>query len=157
VTDYFEDLTVGEQRSFGSYDVTDEEILAFAEQYDPQWFHTDPERASEESVFGGLAASGWHTAAMTMRMLVDHHFSEAASYGAVGVDELRWPNPTFPGETLSVTVEVLGKNPSESKPDRGTVRTRLTTANEDGEPKLTMKPIVLYARRRSDAGSSGET
>lgn len=147
MTDYFEDMTVGEQRSFGGYDVTEEEILAFAEQYDPQWFHTDPERASEESVFGGLAASGWHTASMTMRMLVDHHFSDAASYGAVGVDELRWPNPTLPGETLSVTVEVLEKTPSESKPDRGTVRTQLTTANEDGEPKLTMQPIVLYARR----------
>ena len=147
MTDYFEDMTVGEQRSFGSYEVTEDEILTFAERYDPQWFHTDPERAREESVFGGLAASGWHTAAMTMRMLVDNHFAEAASYGAVGVDELRWPNPTLPGETLSVTVDVLEKTPSESKPDRGTVRTRLTTANEDGEPKLTMEPIVLYARR----------
>jgi acyl dehydratase len=147
VTVYFEDLTVGETRSFGSYDVTEEEVLAFAEEYDPQWFHTDPERASEESLFGSLAASGWHTAAMTMRLLVDHHFSEAASYGAVGVDELRWPNPTFPGETLSVTVDVLEKTPSESEPDRGTVRTRVTTENGAGEPKLTMKPIVLYARR----------
>jgi len=147
VTDYFEDMTVGEQRSFGSYEVTEDEILAFAEQYDPQWFHTDPERAREESLFGGLAASGWHTAAMTMRLLVDHHFADAASYGAVGVDELRWPNPTLPGETLSVTVEVLEKTPSESKPDRGTVRTQLTTANGDGEPKLTMQPIVLYARQ----------
>lgn len=147
MTDYFEDLTVGEQRSFGSYDVTEAEILSFAEQYDPQWFHTDPERAREQSAFGGLAASGWHTASMTMRMLVDEHLSETASYGAVGVDELRWPNPTFPGETLSVTVDVLEKTPSESKPDRGTVRTRVTTANEDGEPKLTMEPIVLYARR----------
>lgn len=150
MTVYFEDLTVGETRSFGSYDVTEEEVLAFAEEYDPQWFHTDPERAGEESLFGSLAASGWHTAAMTMRLLVDHHFSEAASYGAVGVDELRWPNPTFPGETLSVTVDVLEKTPSESKPDRGTVRTRVTTANGAGEPKLTMEPIVLYARRDPD-------
>lgn len=144
---YFEDLTVGETLSFGSYDVTEAEVLAFAEEYDPQWFHTDPQRASEESAFGSLAASGWHTAAMTMRLLVDHHFEDAASYGAVGVDELRWPNPTFPGETLSVTVDVLEKTPSESKPDRGTVRTRVTTENEAGEPKLTMEPIVLYARR----------
>jgi len=150
VTDYFEDLTVGEQRSFGGYEVTEEEILAFAEQYDPQWFHTNPERASEESLFGGLAASGWHTASMTMRVLVDEHLSETASYGAAGVDELRWPNPTFPGETLSVTVEVLEKTPSESKPDRGTVRTRVTTTNEDGEAKLTMEPIVIYARRQPD-------
>jgi len=147
VTVYFEDLTVGETQSFGSYDVTEDEVLAFAERYDPQWFHTDPERASEESLFGSLAASGWHTAAMTMRLLVDHHFSEAASYGAVGVDELRWPNPTFPGETLSVTVEVLEKTPSESEPDRGTARTRVTTENGAGDPKLAMKPIVLYARR----------
>ena len=150
MTDYFEDLTVGEQRSFGSYEVTDEEILAFAEQYDPQWFHTDPERAEAESLFGGLAASGWHTASMTMRMLVDEHLSQTASYGAVGVDKLRWPNPTFPGETLSVTLEVLEKTPSESKPDRGTVRTKVATVNEDGEPKMTMEPIVLYARRNTD-------
>jgi len=147
VTVYFEDLAVGEELSFGAYEVTEDEVLAFAERYDPQWFHTEPERAREQSPLGGLAASGWHTASMTMRMLVDHHFAEAASYGAIGVDELRWPNPTFPGETLSVSVEVLEKTPSESKPDRGVVRTDLTTANADGEPKLTMKPIVLYARR----------
>ncbi|MDL0122978.1 MULTISPECIES: MaoC family dehydratase [Halobacterium] len=143
---YFEDVTVGESQSFGSYDVTEADVLAFAEAYDPQWFHTDPERAREESLFGSLAASGWHTASMTMRLLVDNHFVDTASYGAVGVDALRWPNPTFPGETLSVTVEVLEKTPSESKPDRGTVRTRVTTENEAGEPKLTMEPIVLYAR-----------
>ncbi|MCF2165190.1 MaoC family dehydratase [Halobacterium salinarum] len=143
---YFEDVTVGESQSFGSYDVTEADVLAFAEAYDPQWFHTDPERAREESLFGSLAASGWHTASMTMRLLVDNHFADTASYGAVGVDALRWPNPTFPGETLSVTVEVLEKTPSESKPDRGTVRTRVTTENEAGEPKLTMEPIVLYAR-----------
>jgi len=150
VTVYFEDLDIGEQRSFGSYEVTEDEILAFAERYDPQWFHTDPERAREESLFGGLAASGWHTASMTMRVLVEEHLSRTASYGAVGVDRLRWPNPTFPGETLSVTVAVLEKSPSESEPDRGTVRTRVTTANEAGEPKLTMEPIVLYARRQPD-------
>lgn len=143
---YFEDFEVGDEQSFGDYDVTEEAVLAFAEQYDPQWFHTDPERAERESPLGGLAASGWHTTAMTMRMLVDNHFDEAASYGAIGVDELRWPNPTFPGETLSVETEVLETTPSESKPDRGVVKSQLTTTNEDGEPKLSMQPLVLYAR-----------
>jgi acyl dehydratase len=147
VTVYFEDLAAGDEFAFGSYEVTEDEMLAFAEQYDPQWFHTEPERAREESPLGDLAASGWHTAAMTMRMLVDHHFSEAASLGAIGVDELRWPNPTFPGETLSVSSEVLEARPSESKPDRGVVRWDHTTHNQDGEPKLTMKPLVLYSRR----------
>ncbi|MFB6072800.1 MAG: MaoC family dehydratase [Halobacterium sp.] len=150
MTVYFEDLTVGDELTFGDYEVTEDEVVAFAEQYDPQWFHTDPERAREESAFGDLAASGWHTASMTMRLLVDQHYADAASYGAIGVDELRWPNPTFPGETLSVSVEILEKTPSESKPDRGVVRSRLVTSNGDGDPKLTMEPIVLYARR--DAG-----
>ena len=150
MTVYFEDLTEGDTMEFGTYDVTEEEVVAFAEQYDPQWFHTDPERAREEGPFGALAASGWHTTAMTMRVLVDEHLSEAASLGALGVDELRWPNPTFPGESLSLTVEVLDKRPSESRPDRGIVRTELTTTNEDGEVKASMKPISMYARRDAE-------
>ncbi len=143
---FFEDLAVGEIREFGSYDVTEAEILEFAERYDPQWFHTQPERAAD-SIYGGLIASGWHTGAMTMRMLVDHHFSRAASMGAIGLEELRWPNPVRPDETLSVRSEILDKRPSESKPDRGVVRTRTTTVNGDGEPKLRMESLVLYGRR----------
>jgi acyl dehydratase len=144
---FFEDLAVGDTFEFGSYDVTAEEILEFAEQYDPQWFHTEPERAAD-SIYGGLIASGWHTGAMTMRMLVDHHFSRAASMGAIGLEELRWPNPVRPGETLSVESEVLETRPSESKPDRGVVRTRTTTVNEAGESKMGMVSLVLYGRRR---------
>jgi acyl dehydratase len=147
VTVYFEDLSPGDELEFGAYEVTEAEILEFAEQYDPQWFHTDSERAADESIYGSLIASGWHTGAMTMRMLVDEHFADAASFGALGVDELRWPNPTLPGETLSVHVEVLETRPSERQPDRGVVRTETTTVNEDGETKLSMEPIVLYARR----------
>jgi acyl dehydratase len=147
MTVYFEDLSEGDVLQLGSYDVTESEIVEFAEQYDPQWFHTDPERARESSPLGDLAASGWHTCAMTMRILVDEHFSEAASLGALGVDNLRWPNPTLPGETLSVRVEVLETRPSDSDEGRGVVRSELRTTNEDGEVKAAMKPIVLYARR----------
>ena len=150
MTVYYEDLSVGDTMEYGAYDVTAEEIVAFAEQYDPQWFHVYPDRAREESHFGDLAASGWHTAAMTMRLLVDEHLSEAASLGAIGVDELRWPNPTVPGDSLSLTVEVLSKRPMESDPGRGIVRTKLTTTNEDGEVKATMKPISMYERRGTE-------
>lgn len=147
MTVYLEDLSPGDELEFGAYEVTEDEILEFAEQYDPQWFHTDPQRARENSIYGSLIASGWHTGAMTMRMLVDEHFTDAASLGALGVDELRWPNPTRAGETLSVHVEVLETRPSESQPDRGVVRTKTTTANQDGETKLSMEPIALYAKR----------
>ena len=146
MTVYFEDLSPGDVLEFGAYEVTEAEILEFAEQYDPQWFHTDAERA-RESIYGGLIASGWHTCAATMRMLVDHHFEDSMALGAIGVDELRWPNPTLPGETLSVRVEVLETRPSESKPDRGVVRTSVVTSNEDGATKLSMEPIGLYAKR----------
>ena len=102
---YFEEIEVGDEQSFGSRDVTREEILEFAERYDPQSFHTD-EAAAGESMFGGLIASGWHTASMTMRLLVEYVFEGSAATGAVGVDELRWPNPVRPGDTLSVHTEV---------------------------------------------------
>ncbi|MFB6070738.1 MAG: MaoC family dehydratase [Halanaeroarchaeum sp.] len=149
MTTYFEDLTEGDTRQFGSYDVTEEEILEFASRYDPQWFHTDVERAESESIYGGLIASGWHTAAMTMRMIVENELEDAASLGALGVDELRWPNPVFPGETLSVESEVRETRRSESDPGRGVVRTHTRTLNGDGEEKLTMTSIVLYASREA--------
>lgn len=147
MTIYFDDLEVGETRSFGSYTVTESEILQFAEQYDPQWFHTDPERAETESIYGGLIASGWHTAAMTMRMIVDHHLEDAMALGALGVDNLRWPNPVVPGETLSLETEVVETRASESRSDRGIVKTDSTTVNQTDDPKMEMTSIVLYARR----------
>lgn len=147
MTIYFDDLEVGETRSFGSYTVTRSEILQFAEQYDPQWFHTDPDRAEAESIYGGLIASGWHTAAMTMRMIVDHHLEDAMALGALGVDNLRWPNPVVPGEILSLETEVVETRASESQSDRGIVKTDSTTVNQAGEPKMEMTSIVLYARR----------
>jgi acyl dehydratase len=145
MTVFYDDLTVGDVEEFGSYDVTEAEIVEFAEAYDPQFFHVDPERAREETMYGGLIASGWHTAAMTMRMLVDEHFSEAASLGAKGLDGLRWRKPVRPGDTLSVRNEVLEKE--ADRPDRGTVRTRTETVRDDGETVMEMTSVVMYARR----------
>lgn len=141
---YFEEIEVGDEQSFGSRDVTREEILEFAERYDPQSFHTD-EAAAGESMFGGLIASGWHTASVTMRLLVEHVFEGSAATGAVGVDELRWPNPVRPGDTLSVHTEVEA---TEDWNDRlGLVRSRTTTLNGDDEPVMSMVGLVLYERR----------
>jgi len=145
--EHFEDVTVGETSEFGSRDVTREEIVEFAGRYDPQPFHTD-RAAAEKSMFGGLIASGWHTAAMTMELLVTNVFEGSGATGAVGVDELRWPNPVRPGDTLSVRTEVLG---TESWSDRlGLVRSETTTQNQDGEKVMSMVGLVLYERRNPE-------
>jgi acyl dehydratase len=140
----FEDLSVGDTFELGTYDVTEREVREFAERYDPQWFHTDPERA-RESMFGGLVASGWHTAAMTMRLLVDDFFADSAALGAKGVEELRWRRPVSPGDTLSATVEVVDTEPE--RPDRGLVRLSITTTNDAGEAVCTMRADVMFGRR----------
>ncbi|WP_129116535.1 MaoC family dehydratase [Halegenticoccus tardaugens] len=145
---FYEDIEPGDVAEFGEYEVTEAEIVDFAERYDPQWFHVDPERAAEESMYGGLIASGWHTTAMTMRMLVDHHFAEAASLGAKGIEEIRWRRPVRPGDVLSVRAEVLDKEPE--RPDRGLVRNRTETRRDDGEVVLSMVSLVMYARRSDE-------
>ncbi|MFB6270311.1 MAG: MaoC family dehydratase [Halobacterium sp.] len=147
MTTYFEDISEGDVMEFGTYEVTEAEILEFAEQYDPQWFHTQPERAREESHFGDLAASGWHTCSMAMRLVVDGHYQDAAGLGAVGIEELRWPNPTVPGDELSVRVEVVATRRSESNPSTGIVTLDQTVTDQDGEVKLEMRPTVLYECR----------
>lgn len=134
---------MGETDSFGSYEVTAEEIVAFAEQYDPQPFHTDPDAAAE-TPFGGLVASGWHTAAMTMRLLVDGPLSELATRGALGVDELRWRSPVRPGQTLTVETEVVAKEGWDE--DTGKIDVAGTTSAED-EVALSMVGLVLVDRR----------
>jgi acyl dehydratase len=129
---YYEDIEVGDVHEFGAYEVTEEEIVNFAEQYDPQPFHVDPEGA-EESAFGELVASGWHTASICMRMLVDNHLNESASAGARGVRELKWLDPVRPGDVLSVRLEVLETEPA-SNPRIGNVVSKLTgIANGDRE------------------------
>jgi acyl dehydratase len=145
--EYFEDLEVGDTREFGSYEVTKEEILEFAEQYDPQPFHVDGEQA-EQSMFGGLIASGWHTGAMTMRMLVDNVMSESKATGAVGLDDLRWSQPVRPGDTLSVETEVLDKEPGYM-PGLGLVRSG-TTVYADGTEVMSFVGLVLYEMREAE-------
>ena len=141
--DYFEDLTVGETTEFGTYEVTADEMTSFAEEYDPQPFHTDPDAAAE-SPFGGLVASGWHTASMTMRLLVDNHLSEGAARGALGVDDLRWRRPVRPGDELAVRTEIVDK--ADWDDENGLVSVGITTEADDHEV-LTMVGLVLYERR----------
>ena len=147
---YYEDIEIGETEAFGEYHVTKDEILAFAEQYDPQPFHTD-EAAAEDSAFGQLVASGWHTASICMRLLVDGPMQDRAGMGARGVDELRWHQPVTPGDTLSVRTEVLEKCVSESDPTRGYVDTKLEGINQNGEVVISWIGLEMVARRNSGA------
>ncbi|QSG09728.1 MaoC family dehydratase [Halapricum desulfuricans] len=140
---YFEDISVGETETFGSYTVSRDEIVEFARQYDPQPFHVDGEAAAE-SPFGGLVASGWHTAAMTMRVLVDGFLERAATRGALGVDELRWYDPVRPGDTLSARTEVVATEPWSDA--YGKVDVRVET-HVDGEVVCSMVGLILFARR----------
>ena len=149
MTRYFEDFEIGDvYEPDGRYEVTEAEVVEFAEQYDPQPFHLD-EGAAEASLFGSLSASGWHTAAMCMRLLVDGVLDEA-SMGARGIDELRWNRPVHPGDTLRIEVEVLDKRPSESRPEMGHVRTALTGYNQDDESVIEWVALGMFRRRNGE-------
>ncbi len=151
MTRYFEDIDVGDvYEPDDRYEVTATEIVEFAERYDPQPFHLD-EEAAAESLFGSLAASGWHTAAMCMRLLVDSVLDEA-SMGARGIDELRWPRPVHPGDTLRIELEILEKRPSESRPEIGHVRTKLTGYNQDDEVVIEWIALGMFRRRADETG-----
>lgn len=141
---HFEDIEIGETDEFGSYTVEREGIVEFAERYDPQPIHTD-EAAARDSFFGELIASGWYTAAITMRLLVDHSLAESAAIGGLGVDELRWPTPVRPGDTLSVRTEVVDTEARDE--ETGLVRVAVTTENDAGEVVMSMVSRVLYERR----------
>jgi acyl dehydratase len=144
---YFEDIEIGRETEFGRYEVTREEVLDFARKYDPQPFHLSDEAASKTH-FGRLAASGWHTCAMTMAVIARHVVQdEQAGLGSPGVDELRWLKPVYPGDTLTVRGTILEKTPSRSKPDLGSFRTQTTVTNQDGVPVMRFTSIVLIRRR----------
>ena len=145
--DYFEDVEVGTTASFGHRTVTADEIRAFAREYDPQPFHLD-EAAAEQSPFGGLIASGWHTCALTMRMLVDNVLADSAAVGAAGVDELRWPNPLRPGDTISCEAEIVGTEPF--RPTTGLVLVESVTSNDDCDAVMSMVGRIIYPRRDSE-------
>ncbi len=142
---YLEDFEVGETLELGSCHVTREEILEFARRYDPQPFHVD-EAAARRSIYGGLIASGWHTTAMLMRLLVDG-MAGVNSMGSPGTDEIRWLKPVRPGDTLTARAVVLDVVPSRSKPDRGHMRASYEVFNQKGEKVMTMISRGIYARR----------
>ncbi len=150
---YFEDIEVGKKSSFGHYEVTREEVLEFAQKYDPQSFHLDDEAAAQTH-FGRLSASGWHTCAMTMRMLVENmKVNQQAGLGSPGVDEIRWLKPVYPGDTLRVESEILSKRQSQSKPEMGSFQGRNTVFNQHDEVVMTLVSIGLI-RVRGDASTT---
>ena len=148
-TRYFEDFRVGDTYELGeTAQITAEEIIAFARQFDPQPFHLDAEQA-KDSLFGQLVASGWHTVSLLMRLLVDGFLSHTISMGSPGVDEVRWLRPLRPGDTMHARFIVLEATPSKSRPTMGVVRSKCEAFNQDGELILTLVGIHFVGRRPS--------
>jgi acyl dehydratase len=143
---YFEDYVPGAVYEYGYVTVTEADILDFARAFDPQPIHTDPEFAAR-GPFGGLIASGWHTAGIMMRMLVDHYLSRVASLASPGLDELRWPAPVRPGDSLRLRATVAEARRSRSKPDRGLVRTQSELINQDDEVVLRVTAMNIIRAR----------
>ncbi len=143
---FLEDLQVGDRFASGPYEVTETAMIDFAREFDPQPFHLD-KAAAERSIFRGLAASGWQTAAITMRLLVTSGLNLAGGAIGLGADELRWPRPVRPGDRLRLDLEIIEVRPSRTKPDRGTVRLRYVTRNQDDEIVMTLTATALVPRR----------
>ena len=143
---YFEDFQVGQVYELGSYTVSEEQILTFAREFDPQPFHVDSVLAAE-SIYGGIIASGLHSASIFMRLLYDGLLCRSASMGSPGQDELRWLRPVRPGDTLTARGTVEELIPSKSKPDRGLVRKSYEVLNQHGEKVMTMRGLGMFGRR----------
>ena len=144
---YFEDLEPGITAKFGRYEVTREEVIQFASKYDPQPFHLSDEAAAQTH-FGRISASGWHTCAMVMRMMVDNITErKQAGLGSPGLDELRWLRPVYPGDTLRVETTLIDKTASRSRPEMGSFRSEVKVFNQNDELVATMKSIGLIRRR----------
>ena len=143
---YWEDFPPGQVREFGAMPVTREATLAFAGQFDPQPFHLD-DAAAAGSIFGRLAASGWHTCALAMRMMCDAYLLDSASLGSPGIDELRWLAPVYPGDVLRLRMQVLSARPMASRPGVGLVNTHTQLFNQDGVAVLSMKGWGMFGRR----------
>ena len=147
---YLEALNGGDRFGSDTIEVTKESIFEFARQFDPQPFHLD-EKAAEQSIFKELTASGWHTAAMSMRLFVTGEFKPVGGSIGLAVDELRWPQPVRPGDVLKVETEILDVRKSRSKPDRGIIRIRNVTTNQRGEIVQTFLAFVMVRRRPTAA------
>ena len=152
---YFEDFGVGDRFRSTEHTMTEPEMIEFARRFDPQPFHTDPE-AAKQSVFGGLIASGWHTAAIAMRLRTQNGIRVAGGMIGMGVDELRWPQPVRPGDTLHLETEVIETRPSRSQPDHGIVRVRETAFNQSGEVVMTLV-TALWVPRAPQGGRKSAT
>jgi len=147
---YLEDFAVGQVYASGPRRVGLDDILRFATEFDPQPYHLDDE-AARETAFKGLAASGWHTAAITMRMMVDGEFKPADGILGVGFDDLSWPRPVRPGDELHAKSEILEVRPSKSRPDRGMIKVRTTTYNQNDEPVQFFTGNLLVPRRTASS------
>jgi len=145
-TRFFEDYRPGDVFELGAREVSEAEIVAFGKAYDPQYFHTDPV-AAKRSVWGGLAASGWHTVCLFMRLLVDGHMKDVDSIGSPGVDEIRWLKPVRPGDRLTARLTVLEATPSKSGARRGLIRTLGELFNQNGELVMTLRAMNLIGTR----------
>ena len=146
LTIHWEDFAVGQVRELGALTVSREEILNFARQYDPQPFHLD-DAAAQASVFGGLCASGWHTCALAMRLMVTNFLHQTASLGSPGLDGVRWLKPVFPGDTLSLRHTILATRPMRKRADVGLVQTQWDLFNQHGEQVLAMNGWAMFRRR----------
>jgi acyl dehydratase len=147
---YFEDYVAGAVHEFGSIVVEEQEVLDFGKRFVPLSYHTDPELA-KTSIYGGLIASGWHTAALMMRLYTDNYLSKVANLGSPGADELKWDRPVFPGDDLSIRVTVLETRRSESKPDRGIIRSFVEVLNQNREIVMSVKMVNFVRSRGSVA------
>jgi len=148
---YFEDYLPGAVHEFGSIKIDEREVLDFGRRYVPLSYHVDPE-AAKQSIYGGVIASGWHTAALMMRVYVENYLSQVANLGSPGGDELRWDKPVFPGDELSVRATVLEARRSESRPDRGIVRTFIEVLNQKNHVVMSMKMVNFVKCRESSGG-----
>jgi acyl dehydratase len=145
---YFEDYVPGLVLEYGTVPVSEAEIIDFATRFDPQYFHSDPE-AAKVGPFGSLIASGWHTAAVMMRLAADYYLSKVASLGSPGIDELRWTRPVRPGDSLWIRISILEAKRSTSKPDRGVVRALIEVLNQNQESVMSLKAMNIFRCRRS--------
>ena len=143
---YFEDFSVGRVFDSGTRQLSEQDILGFAREYDPQYFHTDPE-AAKQSIVGGLIASGWQTVGVCMRLMCDSYLLETSSLGSPGVDAVRWVKPVYPGDTLRMRATVIAAKPSSSKPDRGIATMRCEVFNQKDELVMHMQSMQMMGRR----------
>ena len=143
---YFEDYVAGSVYEFGDFTVTEADVVDFAKRFDPQYIHTDPDRA-KNGPFKGLIASGWHSGAILCRLMVDHYISHVASLGSPGVDEMRWLHPVRPGDKLRIRTKITETRLSKSKPDRGLVSCEVEMINQEDQPVMSLKITNLLSKR----------